>query len=83
MTIEQKTKDINTDDIIASLRGEMLKEYVEYDGNQRKTKRDQTISRALDGDFALETRYYYDGTSQRIIYIKEDIVSWDASWEQS
>lgn len=70
-------------DIITVLRKEAFKEYRVYDGLNRETDRYQAPANAKTGDDCLHTRRFFDGSSNRISYVKEEVAEWDASWEQA
>ena len=76
-----KEKLLNINDIIKLLREEALKEYRQYDEFFRPLAIYQAQTESDHGEPCLKTSYFYDGTSNRIVKKKEEIVPWDSNWD--
>lgn len=60
---------------------ELVKTYTAYDVNGRPEYVYTAAEDAEDGAPCLVTRYSYDGTSQRVVYLKESNTTWQTAWE--
>lgn len=74
-------KEITTKDMLKTLKLEALKEYREYDVNNRPSAIYQTLTSARDLDDCLKTEYVYDGLSNRIVKKRETVVDWSSAWD--
>lgn len=61
---------------------ELVKQYVEYDADERTEYVYTVHADAEDGTPCSVVRYAYDGTSSRVIYMKEYTSTWDSDWEE-
>lgn len=61
---------------------ELVKQYIEYDGSARVEYVYTVRADAVDNTPCSVVRYAYDGTTSRVIYMKEYTATWDISWEQ-
>lgn len=64
-------------------RDELLKQFFVYDGSNRVTDIYEAHADANHGQPCLRTRYTYDGTSNRVLKMKEVDATWDSSYELS
>ena len=60
---------------------ELVKQHVEYDGLSRTEYVYTVQAGAPDGAPCSVVRYSYDGTSARVVYMKEYSGTWDSAWE--
>jgi hypothetical protein len=68
-------------DLVGSHIKEGIKQYLVYDGSGRLTDTYVAIEAAEDGDPCVRTQYEYDGTSNRVVKMKEAVAYWDATWD--
>lgn len=67
--------------LLTSLRNELKKEFVVYDGSDRPIEYYQAPINAEDGTPCLKTTVSYDGVSTRVEKSKEELALWDASYD--
>jgi hypothetical protein len=60
---------------------ELIKQHCEYDGSGRMVEVYTVRADAEDGTPCSVVRYAYDGLSTRVLFMKEETATWDASWE--
>lgn len=60
---------------------ELIKQHCEYDGSGRMIEVYTVRNDAIDGTPCTVVKYVYDGLSSRVLYMKEEVSSWDAAWE--
>jgi hypothetical protein len=60
---------------------ELVKQHIEYDGNSRPEYVYTAHADLEDGKPCSVVRYSYDGTSSRVVFMKEYEGTWDESWE--
>lgn len=75
------TRQTNVRDYLRSIMHEAMKMYRTYDGTNRLQYQYEAPTPALHGDPCMRTEYVYDGTSTRVIKLKETIQTWDSSWD--
>lgn len=68
-------------DKIKSHGKEGLKVHIVYDGSNRMSEVYETLADAIHGQVALKTTYQYDGITTRITGMKEELSTWDSSWD--
>lgn len=71
--------DVKVADFLKSIKNEPLKLYRVYDVNNRVQYQYETITHMEDGGPCMRTEYEYDGTSSRVIKMKETIDTWVAA----
>lgn len=59
---------------------EYVKQHIEYDIGGRMIAVYEARSNASDGEVALLTSYSYDGTSNRVVFMKEEPSLWQGIW---
>lgn len=60
---------------------ELVKQHVEYDANNRTEYVYTVREDAEDGTPCSVTRYSYDGSSARVVFMKEYTGTWDGAWD--
>lgn len=60
---------------------ELVKQYIEYDGNGRVEYVYTVHADAQDGTPCSIVRYSYQGITNKVVYMKEYTGNWDVSWE--
>lgn len=73
--------DVRPSDFIPSHLQEALKVHLVYDVRGRMVEQYEAQANALHGAKALKTSYQYDGTTTRIIGMKEEVSTWDSAWD--
>lgn len=68
-------------DFIRPHQKEAVKQYIVYDGLDRMEYHYVATVDADHGDKCLGTQYAYDGTSGRVVKVKEFITTWDSTWD--
>lgn len=68
-------------DFIGSHLGEAIKSHSVYDISNRLTDFYTALTDAIPGTSCMRTRYTYDGITSRIIGTKEELSTWDSSWD--
>lgn len=66
---------------VNSLEKQLIKYHCSYDAYNRLSITYEAVTDAENGEVCLRTRYEYDGTSSRIVNMKEDNSTWDSSWD--
>jgi hypothetical protein len=61
--------------------GEFVKQYIAYDSSSRPEYVYVAAAGAADGAPCSITRYTYDGTSSRVLKMKEYEGTWDSSYD--
>lgn len=74
-------QDTPADELLNTLGREAMKVHREYDGSDRLEFQWETVANAVDGAPALKTTYTYDGASERVVGMKEELSTWDSSWD--
>jgi hypothetical protein len=72
---------ISKEEIINTLQKEAMKEYYEYDGNNRVVRLWQAATDTPHGGACLYTQYSYVADSSNREKMKEAVVAWDSAWE--
>jgi hypothetical protein len=67
--------------LLTTHKNEHIKVYIEYDGLDRQEYTYTAATDAADGAPCLRTQYVYDGTSGRVIKMKESEATWDSDWD--
>jgi hypothetical protein len=60
---------------------ELVKQHIEYDLQSRVEYVYTVRQDAADQTPCSVVRYSYDGTSSRVVYMKEYTGTWDSAWE--
>jgi hypothetical protein len=60
---------------------ELVKQHIEYDGNNRMEYIYTVRADADHGTPCSVVRYSYSGLTSRVLYMKEYTGTWDSSWE--
>lgn len=68
-------------DFILSHAKEAVKQRFGYDAQTRMAITWVALANAKHGDPCLRTDYLYDGTSTRVLGMKESLSTWDAAWD--
>lgn len=68
-------------DFLKSVKYEAMKIYRVFDAQNRVSVQYECPTNTKDGGGCLRTDYVYDGTSNRIIKLKESAVAWSAAWD--
>jgi hypothetical protein len=68
-------------DTLKSVKYEGMKLFRTFDSQNRLVTQFEAPTNAKDGDACLRTDYGYDGTSNRIIKLKESQTTWSAVWD--
>jgi hypothetical protein len=66
---------------IKSHAHEGCKQYLTYDASNRMEIVYEAPTDFENGAPCLKTQYVYDGTSTRVIKMKESIATWSSSWD--
>lgn len=74
-------QDTNADEFLEALGKEVMKVHRVYDGSDRVSEHYETFANTIHGGPALKTTYTYDGVSERVIGMKEELSTWDSSWD--
>ena len=73
--------DTNADELLQALGKEVLKLHRVYDGSNRLIEQYETFANTVDNGVALKTTYTYDGASERVVGMKEELATWDSAWD--
>lgn len=73
--------DTASRDVLKTGFKEGVKQYIEYDIQNRMEYVYEAPADAIDGAPAIVTRYAYAGMSNRVVYMKEYLTAWDTAWE--
>lgn len=68
-------------DFILPHQKEAVKQFITYDGLSRMEFSYVAMADAVDGSPCLVTQYAYDGSSGRVIKMKESLGIWDGTWD--
>lgn len=68
-------------DILQSNARECMKMHIAFDGSNRMVTIWECPIGAENGDPAMKTSYEYVGATNRISGMKEEMSSWDSSWD--
>lgn len=79
MAIDLTDKSVR--DYLVSIMHEAMKLYRVYDVTNRVQYQYEAPAKALDGDPCMRTEYVYDGTSNRVLKMKETVQNWSSSWD--
>jgi hypothetical protein len=79
-------KDMNepfakSTDFISPFQKESIKAHYVYDGTGRITHEYVASTAAVNGQSCLLTRYTYDGVTSRVVGMKEELSTWDETWD--
>jgi hypothetical protein len=72
---------IKNSDFIQSFQKEGIKQHIEYDGSNRMTEVYEAMAYAEHGDHCTKTSYQYDGASNRVSGMKEEMSTWNSAWD--
>lgn len=75
------TKDTNARDYLKNMAREPIKLFRVYDVSNRVWIQYECVTHTLPGEACLKTEYVYDGTSTRVLKLKESLSTWDISFE--
>jgi hypothetical protein len=75
------SSDTLGDQILNTLKGEVVKVHHVYDGSDRLIERYEAVANAVHGAKCLRTDYTYDGASTRVVGMKESVSTWDSAWD--
>lgn len=75
------TPDSKADQILNTLKNEVVKVHHVYDGSNRLIERYEALANASDGAPCLKTTYTYDGASTRVVGMKEAQSTWSSVWD--
>lgn len=73
--------DTPADEFLNALEREVIKVHREYDGSNRLQYSYETLANTVDGGPALKSTYTYDGASERVVAMKEELSTWDSAWD--
>lgn len=68
--------EIKVSDFLKSIKSEPLKLYRVFDGLNRVQYQYETITHMENNGPCMRTEYVYDGTSSRVVKMKETIDTW-------
>lgn len=74
-------QDTKADELLVTLGREAMKIHREYDGADRLQYSYEALANAIHGGPAIKTTYTYDGASERVVGMKEEISTWDSAWD--
>lgn len=60
---------------------ESIKQHFVYDGSGRMTEVYTAHSEAENGNGCMLTQYSYDGATNRVIFHKESLSTWNSAWD--
>lgn len=73
--------DTKGDELLSSLGKEIMKVHRVYDGSNRLSENYETYANTVHGGPALKTTYTYDGATERVVGMKEELSTWDSAWD--
>lgn len=69
-------------ELLKTHAGELVKQYVEFDGQSRQSKVYTAYTNAADGAPCEVTEYIYTGPATTVVKArKEGYATWDATWD--
>ena len=68
-------------EFLTAIRQEPVKMFRAYDGSNRLMLQYEAVTHAVSGDPCMKTEYTYDGTSSRVLKLKESVDVWSISYE--
>jgi hypothetical protein len=68
-------------DFVVPFQREAIKFHYVYDGNGRLIDAYEAATAAVNGQSCLRTRYTYDGATSRVVGSKEELSTWDETWD--
>lgn len=68
-------------DLVPSQMKDAVKMHHVYDGSNRLSIFYTAQVNAEDGATCLATKYTYDGTSNRVVGVREFLSQWDSDWD--
>ena len=74
-------QEITVRDFIANIRNEPVKVFRVYNSSNQLITQYEAVTHAKDGDSCMKTRYDYDGTSARVVHMKESVDTWLNAYE--
>jgi hypothetical protein len=74
-------QDTNADELLQTLGREIIKVHREYDGSNRLQYNYEALANAANGGPAIKTTYTYDGASERVVGMKEELATWNSAWD--
>lgn len=74
-------KEITVRDFLANIRNEPVKVFRVYNTNNQLITQYEAVTHAKDSDPCMKTQYDYDGTSARVIHLKESLDTWLIAYE--
>lgn len=75
------SSDSNADQVLSSLKAEVVKAHHVYDGSDRLQTRYEALANTVNGGPSLKTDYTYDGASTRVVGMKESLSTWNSAWD--
>lgn len=73
--------DTRVDEILQSLKNEIVKVFRVYDGGDRLIEQYEAVANATDGSPCLRTDYEYVGATTRVEKMKESLGVWLAAYD--
>ncbi len=68
-------------DFVKAIEHEAIKQHMEYDGSDRVEEIYTALYGTKDGESCIKMTYAYDGSSERITDMKEELAEWDGDWD--
>ncbi len=68
-------------DFVTAIDHEAIKQHMEYDGTDRLEILYTALAGTIDGGKCIKQTYQYDGASDRVTDMKEELAEWDESWD--
>jgi hypothetical protein len=72
---------IRSSDHLKPQAHECIKQHFVYDDSGRMTEVYTAHIEALHGRSCMLTQYAYDGATNRVIFHKESLSTWDSAWD--
>lgn len=68
-------------EFLTAIRQEPVKMFRVYDAGNRLVTQYEAVTHAKSNDPCMRTDYTYDGTSSRVVKLKESVDTWLASYD--
>ena len=68
-------------DLVKSHLAEAVKQYLVYDGFGRMIEVYTALTEAQNGEQCGKTTYEYNGGTTQVIKMKEELATWDSTWD--
>lgn len=75
------TKNQSVREFLTTIRQEPVKMIRVYDAGNRLITQYEAVTHAQDGDPCMRTDYTYDGSSSRVLKLKETVDTWLAAYD--